>query len=282
MAADAEIHDVTAPPATATRSATLVEHLRASARLVAFLTYSTVLYLMWAVSHVLALVSRPLMVRVQTALVRAWGRGVAAILGLRITVDGEPPEPPFLLVSNHLSYVDIVTLMSQMPAVFVAKSEVAGWPFLGRLSRAANTIFVDRARRADVVRVNELIGAVLDSGRGLVMFPEGTSSRGHEVLPFRTSLLEPAIRIGHPVSYAALSYRTPAGSPPASTSVCWWGDMTFLGHFYGLLMLPSFSARLVFGAEPVRAENRRDLADRLRAAVARQFAPLRDPEARWA
>jgi len=281
VAADAELSEVTAAPAPAAR-ATFGDHVRASARLVAFLAYSSALYLTYIVSHVLRVVSRPLTARAQTALVRIWARGVAAILGLRVTVRGRPPEPPFLLVSNHLSYLDIVTLMSQTPAVFVAKSEVAGWPFLGRLSRAANTIFVDRGRRADVVRVNELIGGVLASGRGLVMFPEGTSSRGQEVLPFRTSLLEPAIRIGHPVSYAALGYRTPAGSPPAGTSVCWWGDMTFLGHFYGLLMLPSISATLVFGAEPVRAETRHELADRLREAVARQFAPLRDPEARWA
>lgn len=209
--------------------------------------------------------------RLHDASVTTWARGCCRIIGLHVAVEGEPPSPPFFLVSNHLSYVDIVALMAQAPVVFVAKSEVSRWPFLGRLSRAANTIFVDRAKRSDVVRVNELIAGMIGSGRSVLVFPEGTSSRGAEVLPFRSSLLEPAVKIGHPVAAASLAYRTPAGWPTADESVCWWGDMTFPDHFYRMLQIPRVDAALCFAAQPVSAPERHALAEGLHAAVSAQF-----------
>jgi 1-acyl-sn-glycerol-3-phosphate acyltransferase len=201
----------------------------------------------------------------------SWGRKTCAIVGLRLHVEGEPPATPFILVSNHLGYIDIITLMAVMPAVFVSKAEVSGWPLMGRLARAGNTIFVDRELRRDVVRVNALIEDVLTQGRGVVFFPEGTSSSGESVQPFRSSLLDPAVRIGHPVHYATLSYRTPEGSPAAATAVCWWGDMTFFDHFWAMLQLPRIDVRVVFGAQSVRSESRHELAERLQRAVSAQL-----------
>jgi 1-acyl-sn-glycerol-3-phosphate acyltransferase len=158
--------------------------------------------------------------------------------------------------------------------VFVAKSEIAGWPLLGPLSRCANTVFIDRESLRDVKRVNGRIHKVLDRGEGLIMFPEGTSSKGVDVLPFRSSLLAPAASSGLPVHYVSLSYRTPRGAVPAEMSVCWWGDMTFAGHFYKLLQLPGFHCSLAFGQRTLQGDDRRTLARSLQTAVADTFTPV--------
>lgn len=201
---------------------------------------------------------------------------------LRVSMRGEPPKPPFILVSNHLGYLDVITLLSSAPGVFVSRADLASWPVLGILARLAGTIFIDRTLRRDVARVNNLISEVLDSGRGILMFPEGTSSGGSEVLPFRSSLLEPAVRTGQAVSYASLAYATPAGYEPASQSVCWWGDMTFVDHFMSLLGLPYVEATLTFGERPILAESRHELAARLHTAVSEQHRPASTEAASWA
>lgn len=207
-----------------------------------------------------------------------WAELTAEILGLKIAVQGAPPTPPFLLVSNHLSYVDVLVFASQLKCVFVARGDVAGWPVIGLLCRGVCTIFVDRGKRKDIFRVNGLIEQALDHRRGVVLFPEGTSSRGDTVLAFKPSLLEQAARAGRPVSYAALSYRTRAGEPPAHLSVCWWGEMTFVKHVIGLLRLSEIHATVLFGAEPIEASDRKLLADKLWGAVVKEFVPVVAPE----
>lgn len=250
-----------------------MSHLRALLRLVVFFVFSVLCYASLLVRELARLASPRAARRIHEAIVRGWARGCTRLLGVRVAVHGPVPQAPYYLVCNHLSYLDIVVLMSVVPATFVAKSEVARWPFLGRLARGANTIFIHRGQRSDVVRVNQEIAAILEGGGGILVFPEGTSSRGTEVLPFRSSLLDPAVRIGHPVAFASLAYQTPEGWPAASESVCWWGDMTFPGHFYGLLQLPRVEASLRFGEETVTADGRHELARRLQHAVSDQFTP---------
>jgi 1-acyl-sn-glycerol-3-phosphate acyltransferase len=253
-----------------------VNQLRATFRLGAFLLWCVAAFLVALAVQLLIVLAPSVGIRAKRVVARTWARGICRIIGLRVEVQGNPPAPPFILVSNHLSYVDIVTLMSVLPGVFVAKSEVAHWPLLGQLSRVANTIFVDRQSKKDVVRVNVGIDKALARGEGLIMFPEGTSSRGRDVLPFRSSLLQPAVSSGHPVSYASISYRTPAGSPPAEMSVCWWGDMTFGRHFWELLQLPGIDGSVSFGSRTLLAESRHELARSLQSAVSESFQPVSD------
>lgn len=205
---------------------------------------------------------------------RVWCRGVTAILGMRVAVVGRPPAAPFFLVSNHLGYLDIVTLGSVLPAVFVSKAEVSGWPVMGLLARGVNTVFVDRGRRRDLTRVNARLDRLLDHAEGVVVFPEGTSTDGAGVLPFRPGLLEPAVRADRPVSHAALAYATGPGEPPAADAVCWWGDMTFGPHFLELLGLAGLEATIRFGGQPLRDVDRRRLAERLHRAVEQDLAEL--------
>ncbi len=212
--------------------------------------------------------------RWRTRLFHGWARGLVRVLGIRVEVRGEPPKPPFFLVSNHLSYIDVIVLASSVPCVCVSKADVAGWPIIGTLCRSADTLFIDRESKRDILRVMQQIAGTLAGGRGVVVFPEGSSTCGAEVQRFRPPLLEAAATAELPVSYAALTYRTPPGSAPAHLAVCWWGDMTFGNHLLNLLGLPAILAGLTFGERPITERNRKELAERLRFAVASRFEPV--------
>lgn len=204
----------------------------------------------------------------------AWARGAGRVLGLQSEVYGAPPPGPSLIVANHLSYLDIIALSRCTQCVFVAKSEVASWPVIGWLCRRIGTIFVNRNRNRDLAQTLAAIEKAWAEGVSVVFFPEGTSSAGDAVLPFKPSLLELAARHGRPVHYAALRYRTPPDAPPAREAVCWWGAMTFPNHFFNLLKLRAFTVSLAFGAEPLRAFDRKELARELWAGVSALHATL--------
>ena len=252
----------------------LVKHLRAASRLIALCCVTAGLYFSWLAVAPLALPWPDASRRWRALVFRAWARAVCRIAGMRVGVRGVPPRGAFLLVSNHLGYMDVVALASVSDCVFVAKSEVAGWPVLGRLCRSVNTIFVNRRRRRSLPGVIERVERALGAGSGVVVFAEGTSTGGASVEPFRSPLLDIAARKAMPVHFASLSYRTPPRCPPAREAVCWWGDMTFLKHLYGLFALPRFDAEVVFGEQPVRDGDRKALARKLWAAVSAQFVPV--------
>lgn len=199
---------------------------------------------------------------------------IVAVMGVKTEIQGRPPEPPFFLVSNHLSYLDILILASQVPCAFVSKAEVADWPVIGFLCRGVGTLFLDRGNKREIPRVIAQIEAALGQNRGVVIFPEGSTTCGADVSRFKPSLLETAAAAGLPVSYAALSYRTPPGSVPAQQSVCWWGGMTFGKHLLGMLSLPEILATLSFGEERILERDRKILAERLHYAVEAQFQPV--------
>ena len=203
-----------------------------------------------------------------------WATGSCWLLGVRVQVVGPPPAPPFFLVSNHLSYLDIIVLYTLLRGRFLAKAEISGWPMMGWLASLAGTLFIDRQRTRDLSRVLPQVQETLDLGRGVVVFPEGTSTKGDEVHRFKPSIFEVPIRTGTPVSYAALHYRTPEGEPPAHLSVCWWGDVPFAPHFLALLKLPRIDATVSFGDHPVTAEDRKDLALLAQRAVESEFTPV--------
>ena len=214
---------------------------------------------------------------------RAWARWRAFILrgicrvllwafGARVKVHGSPPRAPFVLVSNHQSYIDILLLASRLDAVFVSKQEVASWPVIGVLCRLMGTLFIKRESRRDLTRVLEEMNQALAQGSGIVFFPEGTSTNGREVLAFRPSLLETAIRLRQPVAYASLRYSTGEAASPAEDSVCWWGDQAFVPHLLRLVSMPGFHAELHFGPRPIESSDRKRLARELREAVAGQLS----------
>lgn len=212
--------------------------------------------------------------RWRALILHRWARSAAFVLGLKIDPSCKAPAAPFLLVSNHLSYVDVVVFASQLHCLFIAKKDVESWPIVGTLCRSVGTIFIDRRNRRDLARVNDAIAEALEDGQGVILFPEGTSTKGSSVLPFRSSLLEAAAIQGFPVSSAAVSYRVLADDPPASLSVCWWGDMTFGRHFAKLLQLRRIEATVSFGSTEIRGGDRKVLAERLWFEVNRLFVPM--------
>ncbi len=210
---------------------------------------------------------------------RTWSRVVLRLMGARVEVAGPRPEAPFFMVSNHLSYVDIAVLASQLDCVFVAKAEIAGWPVFGPLCKAVGTIFVDRNSKRDIPRVSGLMKETMRLGKGIVLFPEGTSTEGATVIRFKPALLEPAASSELPVATATLTYRTPPATEPARLAVCWWGDMTFARHVMALFRHPGFVARVTFGENTVQNSDRKVLATVLWEQVRSRFEPVTGSEA---
>lgn len=205
-------------------------------------------------------------VRQRAACLHHGARRILCVFVNRVEVAGTRPASG-LLVSNHLSYLDILLLGSLAPCVFVSKHEVRNWPVFGAFARWGGTVFVKRESRGHVGEISAQIHDLLAAGHLVVLFPEGTSSGGETVLPFKSSLLEPAVGQKCPVAAAAVNYAIPGGSVAAD--VCYWGDMTFAPHFVNLLRKPFVQGRVHFAAIHQPSADRKALARQLHAEVLR-------------
>ena len=183
-------------------------------------------------------------------------RRVLKIFKLKARVEGPVPTHG-LLVSNHSGYLDI----------FVAKREIKSWPVVGWLTQMGGTLFVNRERRAQVSRVNDEIEAALNRGALVVLFPEGASSNGQTILPFKSSLLEPAVQPTYPLSVSAIQYAIEDGD--AGGEVCYWGDHTFLPHLLNLLGKRAVRATVRFATVQRTGADRKQLARQLRGEILR-------------
>jgi len=195
---------------------------------------------------------------------QATGRQMIASLGIRIKVTGHPPNGG-LLVSNHLSYLDVLIYGTVLPCFFVSKAEIRRWPFFGWMSRAGGTIYVERSSRSSAISVAEQIAERLQGPISVLLFPEGTSTDGSRLLPFRSRLFAPAVEAGAPVTAAAIRYVVADGTP--ERELCWFGDAAFLPHLWKALGTPGFSAEVSFG-EPQIYPDRRSAAHRTQAEIA--------------
>ena len=162
-------------------------------------------------------------------------RGALRLIGLRRIAVGEPLRGRGALVANHVSWLDIFVLNAGGCVVFVSKAEVARWPGIGWLARATGTVFVTRDRNA-AYRDVALVRDRLALGQTLVFFPEGTSTDGLRVLPFKPTLFAPLIALEMPVQPVTLSYHAPVGDDPRAYG--WWGDMDFGPHLLSTLAHP--------------------------------------------
>jgi 1-acyl-sn-glycerol-3-phosphate acyltransferase len=184
-------------------------------------------------------------------------------MGIRVRAEGQPPASG-LVICNHLGYLDVFVLSAIAPTVFVSNHEVSDWPLAGALTRMAGTVFIDRRRRADVIRVGEALGPIIEAGQPVALFLEGTSTGGDRVLPFHSSLLAPATREGWTVTPAHITY---AGDGLTTAELAYWGDAVFFPHFLEVMGLRRGEAAVVFGTPRPAAGDRRALAVQLRAEV---------------
>ena len=180
-------------------------------------------------------------------------------LGVQYRVHGTPPRRG-LVVANHLSYIDVLVLGAAMPSFFVAKIEIGSWPFFGMATRMGGTIYVDRGSLSSAKSVAEQMKErlQLEIPVPVMLFPEGTSTDGRQVLRFHSRLIDPATSLGVPITAAAIRYVLDGGV--AERELCWHDDMLFVTHLWKVLGTVGFSADVTFG-EPHIYADRREAAD---------------------
>jgi len=186
--------------------------------------------------------------QMSSTLMSLWARSACAILGIRIKKTGlhQFPQGSFI-VANHCSYLDILVLGSLIPGVFVAKQEVASWPMLGWLSRLAGTIFVDRDSRMSALTAFHAIESRLTSDISVILFPEGTTNNGTDILAFKSSFFKIPIETRRPVQPVSLIYSHLNGEPVREVQrdrIAWYGSMSLLPHLWNMLGINKIDVRV--------------------------------------
>jgi 1-acyl-sn-glycerol-3-phosphate acyltransferase len=201
-----------------------------------------------------------------------WSRGLLAILRVRVVGHNAPaivPEP-CLLVTNHVSWLDIFAVYTILPSLFVAKSEVRRWPLVGRLVARVGTLFVERGSRRNARVTNDRVVAALGRGRLVAVCPEGTTTDGRTLKAFHAALLQPAIDAEATVLPIALRYVDAGGEQ--TDAAAYVGEMSLVESLWRIARAPSLVVELRFaGPIDARAMRRRELAARTRSVIAREL-----------
>jgi 1-acyl-sn-glycerol-3-phosphate acyltransferase len=208
------------------------------------------------------------------AIVRRWSVRMLRILRVETRVHGVPEgglPGNLLIVANHISWLDIFVLNTLQPARFVAKAELRRWPVVGWLSASVGTLFVERERRRHARSINAEAAAALTRGDVVAIFPEGTTTDGTTMLPFKGSLLQPIVDAEGHVQPIAIRYRDGAGAHSAAPAYV--GDTSFMTSFWRVTAERGLVAELhLVAALPARARHRRELARAAEDAIRRVLA----------
>jgi 1-acyl-sn-glycerol-3-phosphate acyltransferase len=215
---------------------------------------------------------------------RLWAKCILWTLRIRVRLDPADADisGPALCVANHVSYLDILVVMSVKPAAFISRRDVLWWPVVGQAAAAGGTLFVDRSKRLGVRGLVRAVRSKLDRGISVVFFPEATTSDGEGLLPFKGSLFAAASAsngAGHSIRPLVVRYLTLGGQPIDASNrsrVGWYGDATFAEHFWGVLAAPGI--RVVVHPLPERTlpEQRRGFVEALREEMLEAYRRL-DP-----
>lgn len=201
------------------------------------------------------------------ARVQWWSVKTLRLLGLRLDLQGRFRPGAKLIVANHVSWIDIMAIHSVCPeARFVSKADVQRWPLMGRLISAGGTLYIERERRRDAMRVVHEMAAALKAGQTVAVFPEGTVSDGHEMLPFHANLLQAAIATETPIQPVAIRYAD--ATDRISRAADFSGTITIAQSLWMLACGEGVVARVVvLTAEGTAHADRRALAESLRTQI---------------
>jgi len=207
------------------------------------------------------------------AIMQRWAVKMLRSLGVTVRVSGTPQAGAVLMVANHVSWLDIPALHASAPRTrFVSKSAVAHWPLLGRLARAGGTLFIERERKRDALRVVHEVADALRNADAVAVFPEGTTGAGHAVLPFHANLLQAAITTDTMIQPVVLRYSEPG--LPVSVAAQYIDDTTLVESVMKVCRARGLVVDVHFlPAEPSELD-RRALAEHLRERVAAELQSI--------
>lgn len=179
--------------------------------------------------------------------IEVWAGALLAKLAIKLIVNGRPPKAgPMLLVSNHISWLDILVIHAAGHCRFVSKSDIKHWPVLGTLTTAGGTLYIERESRRDAMRVVHHMSEALTEGDIVAVFPEGTTGNGVDLLPFHANLLQAAIAVDAPVQPIALSFKDTA-TGQISQAASFVGDETLIGSLWNTLKASNLAAVATYG-----------------------------------
>ena len=210
---------------------------------------------------------------------QVWSLQMLGHLGIELRVVGQPAVAgPVMLVANHISWLDITSLHAARFCRFVSKSELLGWPVIGKLASGVGTLFVERASRRDAMRVVHHMADRLRAGDVLAVFPEGTTSDGTTLLPFHANMFEAAIAADAPVQPVAMQFIDRVTGQP-SFAPCYINDDTLLGSVWRTLVTPNIAVQITFGRlQSANGRSRRDWAKQVRLDIEALRRPARSDQ----
>ena len=206
------------------------------------------------------------------ARIRWWSTKTLRLMGISMRVEGSLQTGGVLLAANHVSWLDITVLHAVVPqARFVSKADIQAWPLLSKLADAADTLYLERERKRDALRVVHLVAQALSEGQTVAVFPEGTTSDGRALLPFHANLFQAAIATQAPVQPIALRFSDARETiSPAAEYI---GTTTLVESIWRVACAEGLVAHLtMLPARPTANADRRALAQGLRADIAAQLA----------
>jgi len=199
--------------------------------------------------------------------VRRWSGQLLQVLGVKLVVQGQARPGAKLIVSNHVSWLDIVAINSVVPSRFVSKAEVAAWPVVGYMVTAAGTLYLQRERRRDAMRVLGLMSTALREGYTVAVFPEGTTGDGRALMHFHANMLQAAIDAKEPVQPVALRYSDAVHD--ISPVAAFVGDTTLWQSLWGVVTARGLTVHVhVLPLQAAEHADRRALAQALSTQIA--------------
>lgn len=205
--------------------------------------------------------------RVRPAVTRKLGRILVCASNIRIRHEGDPPPPGALIVANHVSWADSFTFLSELGCRFMANHLYGQIVGFGAVLKSVGVEFINRMSVKAIGHAHGMMRSLLTQGESLMIFPEGRTSRGSAVRPFKSALLQVAVDLRLPVSWATVTYETPESWPPASVVIGWEEWPPLITHIYRAFHAPRIICRIRYGETRIHAPDRKTLSTALHRAV---------------